>query len=284
MPLTLFARGDERAILDALLYESAMYRRSADYQRLLDFTARLRNFAPFNGMLLQLQKPGLLHAASAYDWASRFGRYPKKHARPLIIMWPFSPVAFVYDVADTEGADIPEDVTAFLTRGPEVTSLFMNFITRLGRSHIVCDWVDVGDGAAGSICITGEVPGKKPGRSYLLAINKNHSSATQFATMAHELAHLFLGHLGADARLGIPARRALDHRGEEIEAESVAYLVCRRNQITPKSQTYLANFVSQDMTTDDIDLYQVLRAAGQVEALLGLSRPTRLRPSSAKSR
>ena len=52
-------------------------------------------------MLLQVQKPGLTYAASAWDWKTRFDRTIKEGARPLVILWPFSPVAFVYDVLDT---------------------------------------------------------------------------------------------------------------------------------------------------------------------------------------
>ena len=87
-------------LLDPLLSDARLYKTSKDYEELLDFVAKLPNFAPFNAMLLQLQKPGLTYAASAYDWKVRFGCYPKEDARPLIILWPFGPVAFVYDVMD----------------------------------------------------------------------------------------------------------------------------------------------------------------------------------------
>ena len=68
-------------------------------------------------MLLHVQKPGLSYAASARDWRDRFGRRPKEGARPLIILWPFGPVALVYDVMDTEGKPLPEDVESFFARG-----------------------------------------------------------------------------------------------------------------------------------------------------------------------
>jgi hypothetical protein len=54
-------------------------------------------------MLLQVQKPGLNYAASEYDWRDRFDRTIKEGARPLLILWPFGPVALVYDELDTEG-------------------------------------------------------------------------------------------------------------------------------------------------------------------------------------
>lgn len=57
--LTMFDSESTRALLDQLLADSRLYRTSQDYKELLEFAARLRNFAPFNAMLLQLQKPGL---------------------------------------------------------------------------------------------------------------------------------------------------------------------------------------------------------------------------------
>ncbi len=83
--------------------------------------------------------------------------------------------------------------------------------------------------------------------------------------------HLLLGHLGPDKALGIPERAAADHVQRELEAESVAFLVSARNGVESKSEGYLSKFVAQDNTIDEIDLYQVMRAAGQVETLLGLT-------------
>src|SRR5690242_14660819 len=113
----LFEPEATRALLDQLLTDSRLYRTGEDYKNLLDLVVRLRNVAPFNAMLLQLQKPGLRFAASAFDWRERFGRTIKDGARPLLILWPFGPVATVYDVQDTEGNELPEDVDCFIARG-----------------------------------------------------------------------------------------------------------------------------------------------------------------------
>ena len=45
----------------------------------------------------------------------------------------------------------------------------------------------------------------------------------------------------------------------------------RRNGVRSKSETYLTHYVEMTTTVDDIEVYQVMRAAGQVEALLGLA-------------
>jgi antirestriction protein ArdC len=67
----------------------------------------------------------------------------------------------------------------------------------------------------------------------------------------------------------------LDYAQQELEAESVAYIVCERNGVSPKSQTYLSHFVESNTTTDSIDLFQIMRTAGQVETVLELSAHTK---------
>jgi hypothetical protein len=46
---------------------------------------------------------------------------------------------------------------------------------------------------------------------------------SQFGTLCHELAHIYLGHLGTDREHWWPSRTDLDVRAVEIEAESSAF-------------------------------------------------------------
>jgi hypothetical protein len=273
----LFETEAARSLLDQLFADSRLYTKSKDYKELLDFVVRLRNFAPFNAMLLQVQKPGLSYAASASDWRNRFERRPKQGARPLLILWPFGPVALVYDIQDTEGEALPKDAFSFLATGKIDEAKLRSFKLMVERKNIEWCWVDAGDRRAGSIQLVYRAvikKDKKDANRYRIHINENHCPATQFATLSHELAHLFLGHFGLDPKLRAPDRPTLGDWQREIEAESVAYLVCERNGVKPKSQTYLSGFVESDTTVDNIDLYQVMRAAGHVEALLGLTAHT----------
>ena len=269
-----------RSLLDQLISDSQLYTQSKDYKELLDFVVRLRNVAPFNAMLLQVQKPGLSYAASARDWRDRFGRRPKVGARPLLILWPFGPVALVYDVLDTEGKALPEDVASFFARGSIDLARMASFPPLLTKKTIEWCAVDAGDRRAGSIGVVRRVAENKETKTkeftdYRMCINRNHSPAVQFATLAHELGHLFLGHLGPDKALKVPERPSISHAKRELEAESVAYIVCARNGVECKSHKYLAGYVQDNTTIDDIDLYQVMDAAGAVERLLALTTHTK---------
>jgi hypothetical protein len=187
-----------------------------------------------------------------------------------LILWPFGPVALVYDVMDTEGQNPPSDVFKLIAIGTMGETEIAAFRERARRKNIVWADLDAGDAKPGSIRCTGRAANEKDGNQNWMLVNKNHSPAVRFATVAHELAHLFLGHLGGDRALHVKDRFVLGHHQVELEAESVAFMVCKRNSITSKSETYLANYVRENTTIRDLDIYQVVRAAGQVETLLGL--------------
>lgn len=273
-----------RALLDQLLADSRLYRAGKDYRALLDFVVRLRNFAPFNAMLLQVQKPGLMYAASRLDWLERFNRTVKDGARPLLILWPFGPVALVYDLADTEGDPLPNGVAAFAAHGAMDAATLKGYALKMAKKYIAWVEVDAGDGKAGSIKVTERATKPELPSNYQIAVNRNHDHNVKFATVAHELGHLFLGHLGKDKYLNIPERPPLQHSQRELEAESLSYIVCARNGVLSQSESYLSTHVKSDTTVDQIDLYQVMRAAGQVEALLGLTAHTKYeRPQKAVS-
>lgn len=269
-----------KSLLSNLLDQSRLYHQSKDYKELLDFITRLRNFAPFNAFLLNLQKPGLRFAASQYDWRQRFGREVKEGARPLLILWPFGPVALVYDVDDTEGEPLPDSVLqAFRAVGELTKYHIIGFMSSLQGQGIELKLIEYGDAHAGHIQ-TGQKPEgleirqrstdakKRP--AYLVRVNSKHDPNVQFVTLIHELAHLYLGHLGPDKYLKIAARSRQNHNQEELEAESVAYLICKRNGVESKSEEYLANFVSSNTTMGNLDFYLILKAAGQIETILQL--------------
>ncbi|MBC2735919.1 MAG: ImmA/IrrE family metallo-endopeptidase [Desulfobacteraceae bacterium] len=268
--ICLFDTDNDRSLLDQLFSESKLYTQSKDYKDLLDFVVRLRNFAPFNAMLLQVQKPGLSYAASARDWYDRFGRRPKDGARPLLILMPFGPVSLVYDVLDTEGRPLPEDVSSFSANGNISEEHIQSFKDKLLTKNIEWFLLDRGDNSAGSICVVQSPHGDQEETKYRIYVNRNHNPVVQFGTLAHELGHLFLGHLGKDRNLKIRDRCLIRRSLQEFEAESVAYIVCKRNGVELKSQTYLSGYLEADTSMKDLDVYQIMKAAGHVETLLDL--------------
>lgn len=80
--------------------------------------------------------------------------------------------------------------------------------------------------------------------------------------------HRSLGHLGPDKFLNVSKRPRLSHAQEELEAESLASLVCKRNDVESKSEESLSNSVQTTTTVEHLDLYFLLKAAGQIKTVL----------------
>ena len=197
----------------------------------------------------------------------------KRDARPLVVLVPFGPVGFVYDVLDTEalpGApELPRDAFALPAVGDVTKAKLAAVMAAVEGAGIQIVEVDTGDRHAGRITRRF----LRDGAALLtLRVNRNHPPATRFATIAHELGHLYLGHLDADAKRRIPNRRHVPGRMREIEAESVAWLVASRHGVQLATDAYLSAFmkVDDEPIGRTLDVDRVMRAAGAVERVMGL--------------
>ncbi len=94
--------------LDSLFANVGTYRNSQDYRNLFNFIKRFPRIAPFNAMLLHIQNPKCTEVMTSSDWYDLKKRKIKANARPLVILVPFGPVDFVFDISDTY-EDTPVD-------------------------------------------------------------------------------------------------------------------------------------------------------------------------------
>lgn len=189
---------EDISLLEQLIAQTKLYNTAAAVEDLFKFAIRSRAFAPYNAMLLHIQKPGLTNAATAADWWRMFGRKPKPTARPLVILRTMGPVNFVFDQQDTEGRDLPKNAFTFPTLGNLTEDEFEKIKKAVAMEKIEIVEGDFGDAYAGNIRRANPVEGISK-NEYSLTYNRNHDAPTRCVTIAHELAHLFHGHLGSDA-------------------------------------------------------------------------------------
>jgi Zn-dependent peptidase ImmA (M78 family) len=109
--------------------------------------------------------------------------------------------------------------------------------------------------------------------TYRVTFNDRLEGGERFVTIAHELGHIFCGHLGEclyrgsnDDESGWPDRRSLGKNEKEVEAEAVAYLVASRAALVTGSAAYLKPY-AQRADMKSIDVYLIVRAAARIERL-----------------
>jgi hypothetical protein len=233
--------------VDEVFASLTRFRRSHDFIELMQFIARFPNYSTFNGLLLYLQNPLATYVATARTWAQKYNRQPARNAKPMVILAPMAPILFLFDIQDTEGNPVPSD----LLRPREVDDQQLGkcYATTLHNAAIhgisVYETALKSDEMDTACRITPAVRKKYQDLNlpkdtcYLIFIDKTLTLAGRYAALAHELGHIFCSHLGIDRHAWWPERGDLNVRGEKIEADSVAYLVCQRSGLRADSEHFL---------------------------------------------
>ncbi|MBQ9407462.1 MAG: ImmA/IrrE family metallo-endopeptidase [Desulfovibrio sp.] len=258
--------------LDELFQKVSTYRTSHDFKTLLLFIKRFRYISPYNAFLIHIQKPGSQYVATLEDWQYKFQRDIKPGARPLVILQPFGPVRFVFELGDTYGkTPFPEQLLKpFQTHGSLELSKYYNLIKNLTCDGISYNESDYGTNLAGRIQTAQKNMSSMYNKKYvkilyIMIVNKNHSKEEKFATITHELGHLYCGHLGTPDIKWWSDRHDQKIEICEFEAECVSWLVCERNNIKNPSAEYLSGYVEKNGQIPQISLENVLKASGMIE-------------------
>ncbi|MBQ4431362.1 MAG: ImmA/IrrE family metallo-endopeptidase [Synergistaceae bacterium] len=262
--------------LDKLFQEVSSYRSSKNYMELFDFIKRFKKIAPYNAMLIHMQKPGSKYVASVQEWWKEFKRVPKPGARPLIILRTFGPVSFVYELEDTEGKEFPQELqNPFKPKGEISEAEFASFVENLYFDGFRISYENYGTEYAGAVqTVNYREPYTDKNNTrysfripFAITVNSNHDKVTQLATIYHELGHVYCGHLGNQELDYLPKRYGLSHQVKEFEAESVCWLLCEREGIKNPSAEYLSNYVDRNNEIPLISIDTVFKAAAKIERL-----------------
>ena len=270
--------------LDELFEDARKYRTSREFGDLLHFIANFRFYSPYNAMLVYTQMPGARFVASPKTWERNYGRTIKPGARPLVILQPKGPVMFVFDVSDTEdqglGGPLPSGVERPFEAEGEIGAALERTIDNARRDGVRVELRHAGTQSASEIrrvSNAGSVlypvsTARDANRDsipirYEVLLNSDHSRAARYATLVHELGHLYCGHLGTLNPSWWPARGGVPLDARELEAESVCYLVCERAGIENPSTEYLAGFVDTDTPTPPVALDAIIRAVTLIESM-----------------
>jgi hypothetical protein len=284
---TKWDRDAVRRSLDELFTLARRYRSCEAYSDLLKFIVQFRFYSPFNAMLIHTQMPGAGYVAPPQRWLSEYRRRIKAEAQPLVILQPMGPVMFVFDVSDTDPEKDAPPLPPEVEHSFEICQGHVGGELEMTVENAKRDGVSVverkeGSQSAGSIGFVksgqqlGVLVKRRPQREYVqvplrytLILNSNHAVETQYATLVHELAHLYCGHLGTPNEKWWHDRRGMSREIREFEAESICYLVCHRLGIANPSEKYLANYLKDKREGDvpAISLECVMKSTGLIEQM-----------------
>ena len=125
------------------------------------------------------------------------------------------------------------------------------------------------------------IAGGGEGWKMRIAIHDELDEPSRFGVLCHELAHIYLGHLGSDEDHWWPSRKELSHRTVEIEAEATAFIVSSRFGLTGASARYVSRHLGNEPMPPSVSLDLVAKTASRLERMtketMGVRRERRSR-------
>lgn len=283
-----------KSALDELFLLARHYRDSGKFRSLIEFVARFRRYSAFNAMLVHIQMPGARYVLPPKRWAKEYHRIPTPDAQPLVMLQPMSPIMFGFDVSQTEGAPLPPGFAdPFETDGRLAGNELEQTLANARRDGIDVQLRPLGSTLGGYVRdasspdhVLGFGRVERSGRTIRvdgrhvavvaqIVLNANLPIETNYATLTHELGHLYCGHVGTPDPRWWPDRQRLGRNAEEFEAESVSYLVCRRAGLQTPAVEYLHGYLDAHDEVPEISLDVVFKASQRIEAMRSKKLPFR---------
>jgi hypothetical protein len=265
----------EASALDELFRTKQGWRGSREYIEILDFVSRFPAYSPLNGFLIFVQNPEATFVATGKAWLKKYDRQLKPGAHPIVILAPMSPVLFVFDIRDTEGPPLASAALQPATTMDRLPpKIYETTLHNCSRQHIaVRETADMDTTAERALRITPAIRKKyadlslAAGLRYAILLDADQTLEEKYAALVVELGHLFCGHLGIDGDAWWADRKELDLERIDIEAASVAYLVCRRRRLAEAAKSFLSEYRHADRGLPPFSLNAVFQAAGHIESM-----------------
>lgn len=223
---------------------------SENYKNYLDFLGKFHSYSLNNTLLIWVQCPGATHVAGYTTWQKKFKRQVRKGEKSIKILAPcphsitvketdddgsevehvkkwtsYKPVS-VFDISQTEGPDVP-------TICKELSGAMDNYAELMdklkGVSPVPVTFEDIKDGSHGYYHTVEK----------RIAIKAGMSERQTIKTTVHEIAHSLLHSKEQDK---------VDRDTAEVQAESVAYVVCNALGMDTSEYSfgYVAGWGSKD--------------------------------------
>lgn len=216
---------------------------SGKFKEYLDFLSRFHDYSFGNTLLIAMQKPDATLVAGFSDWKKKHHRYVRKGETGIRILAPIIAkrrkdkdlkaqngnqqqdtdtdddcpvvcafrVVSVFDVSQTEGDELPSIAVDNLTGDVDQYNTWLDILQSV--APVPVSFEDITGGSHGYF----SPPEQR------IAIRWNMPELQTIKTLIHEIAHAVL-HAWPD---GKKPENGPDRHTKEVQAESVAYVVCQ---------------------------------------------------------
>jgi antirestriction protein ArdC len=226
---------------------------SEKYKEYLKTLSKFHKYSFNNALLIMLQKPNATYIAGFTTWRDKFKRYVRKDEKGIQIIIP-SPykkmvykieeekeveeiipcfkVGYVFDISQTEGADLPLINAEELTTNVDNYNNFYAALEKISPVPVTFEKITTG------------AKGYYSEEDKRITINESMAELQTLKTFIHEIAHATLHNKNEKNKERKPSRNA-----QEVEAESIAFTVLSHYGFDTSDYTfpYIAGWGSYDM-------------------------------------
>ena len=208
---------------------------SEKYKAYLTCMSKFHNYSLNNTLLIAMQKPDATLVAGFNAWKYKHGRTVRKGEKGIRILAPYTYVVdaetgktpesetaelvertgfkptFVFDVSQTEGKELPS--LGVVELSGDVKDYDKLYRALRLNCPVAIELKEIEDGSKGYFSDSEDLVVIKTGMSQIQTIK----------TLVHETAHALL-----HSKAALDPDHPIDRKTMEVEAESIAYTVCKR--------------------------------------------------------
>lgn len=178
---------------------------------LLDQVALYRQSNPYNGLLAVLQRPHAKLLLTDEEWELKWGRRLRPNEHPIVVLDPYGPLKFVFDVSQTEPSPtsraLPADIdNPYAMKDVQLADVALSWLKENAK-HDGVRVLEAKHGWNSAGCIWNAEPGlvqsvtwggaRREMRDvrvrFETLLNSGYNPTEKLATLAHELGHLYCG-------------------------------------------------------------------------------------------
>jgi hypothetical protein len=178
------------------------------------------------------------------------------------------PMMLVYALDETEGESLPEELNKIGRFEGKWNVDWLDRTVRNAETHdrIRVDFKELSSTNAGFATIRSTEQWKMR-----IAIHSGLDEPSRYGVLCHELAHIYLRHLGTDSDHWWPSRVDLDGRSVEIEAETAAFIVTSRLGLAGSSAAYVSRYLGDGPLPPSVSLDQIAKVASRIAQMAARS-------------